>query len=72
MMNVFGILFGFGLIALLDVPRLIKKKYWKELCVYGVLLMTGLGLSLLLAMGVEIPPVSTAITNLVKSVFKIK
>ncbi|TCL64266.1 hypothetical protein EDC14_101972 [Hydrogenispora ethanolica] len=67
-----SVLFIFSLIAALEVPGLLKKRYWKELIVYSFLLLAGLGLSLLLVAGVEIPPVSTAITNWVKAVFKIK
>jgi hypothetical protein len=56
----------FAVIAGMDVPGLIQKRYWRELAVYGLILTTGLLLSLMMAWGIKIPPFGTAISDLIK------
>lgn len=43
------------LIALLQIPSLIKQKYWRELTVFSIFLSLAFVFSLLLILGVEIP-----------------
>jgi hypothetical protein len=59
----------FGVIAWLEIPGMVQKKYWRELIVYCALLLPEFVLSLLLTMGVNFPAVSTAIFEMVKSIF---
>lgn len=63
---------GFALIVALEVPGLVRKGYWRELAVFGVLLGAAFVLSIMMAMGVKLPYVSSGITKLVKSVFHLK
>lgn len=62
----------FALIAGLQVPGLVRKGYWRELVVFSILLGMGFVLSVLLAMGVELPYISSGITRIVKSIFGLK
>jgi hypothetical protein len=66
------VVFIFIVIAGLEIPGLIQKKYWRELVVYCALLLPGFVMSVLLAMGVDFPPVSTAIFEFVKRIFGVK
>ena len=45
----------FILIALLQIPGLIRQKLWRELAAFSVLMSVGFALSLLLVIGVKIP-----------------
>lgn len=63
------IVMAFFSLALLEIPGLIEKKYWRELAVFSLLLALGFILSLLLTLGVQFPYISTAIGNLVKKIF---
>lgn len=49
-----------------EVPGLIRKKYFRELTVFSVFLLTALVLALLQVMGVKIPTISSFIEYLVK------
>ncbi len=66
------LLFVFLALALLDVPGLVRKKYWWELAVYSGLMLTALILSVLLVMGVPMPAVTTEIGKLTETVFGLK
>ena len=54
---------GFALVCFREIPGLILHKYWKELFVFSVLLGAAFILSLLLVLGVELPQVTTVITD---------
>jgi hypothetical protein len=56
-------------IALFQVPGLIRAKYWKELIAFSILLFIGFGLSLFMALGFDLPNISTLIGQLFKSIF---
>lgn len=58
------LLCGFSLIFLWEVPRLIQRKYWRELLVFCLFMAVALLFSVLLTIGVELPQVSTAIGDL--------
>lgn len=53
--------FAFLLIAAFQIPRLVKRKEWKDLTVFCLFLFTGFVLNLLLVLGVEIPSPTLAI-----------
>jgi Na+/H+ antiporter NhaA len=53
----------FGGIALIEVPRLVQQQYWRELTVFSILLGIGFVLSVLIALGVPIPPIADTITK---------
>jgi hypothetical protein len=42
-------------IALIQIPRLVKKKYWRELVAFSCFLVIAFIFSLLLGMGMKIP-----------------
>ena len=65
-MKVLLLILVFSVIALIEVPKLIKKKLWGELAAFSVLLSIGFILSLLLTIGVKLPNPSKAIENLIK------
>jgi hypothetical protein len=50
-----GILFIGVIISLFEIPPLVKKKWWREIIVYFLLLSAGLMLSILLCLNVPIP-----------------
>lgn len=57
------VLMGFGMVALIQIPGLVRKQWWRELLCFAVLLSTGLILSVMISMGIEIPPVTTIINE---------
>ncbi len=62
----------FIVIALFDVPGLIRKQYWLELAIYSGLMLTALILSILLVLEVPLPAVTTEIGNFIEAVFHLK
>ncbi len=65
-MKLLFLLFLFMLMAGLEVPQLIDRKYWKELIIYGVLLFSGFILCFILISDMPFPPIATLITDLLK------
>jgi hypothetical protein len=55
MMGILGILVVAGVIALVEVPSLLKKGLKKELWVFGILLLLGTGLSIAQGLQMNIP-----------------
>ncbi|SHN48958.1 hypothetical protein [Desulfitobacterium chlororespirans] len=55
-------------VVLFELPELIQKKYWRELITVIFLLSIGFILSLLLAMGIEVPNPSNALVYIFKEV----
>lgn len=55
----------FAGIACIEVPQMVRQKYWRELVVFSVLLGCGYIVSLLLALGVQLPTIAEVITNAV-------
>lgn len=62
----------FTAVAALHVPGLIRKQYWRELAVFGSLWSIGFLVGLLLALGVELPYVSTMIGQVIEQIFNLK
>lgn len=54
-MAVVGILIISSVIVAIDVPPLVRKKRKKELWIFSILLVIGTGLSIALAMDIQIP-----------------
>lgn len=57
----------FGLITIIEIPGMLQRGYWREMFVFSLLLSFGFILSLLLALGVELPNVSTVIHNFMQA-----
>ncbi|MDD4570143.1 MAG: hypothetical protein PHE70_08480 [Tepidanaerobacteraceae bacterium] len=68
---VIALILVFILILLLEVPGLLKKKAWKELAAFSVLLTIGFVLGLLQVIGVKIPSPNDGIMLLLKLMLKI-
>ncbi|WP_258358510.1 hypothetical protein [Moorella sulfitireducens (nom. illeg.)] len=49
------IIIAYLVIAYLDAPEIWQKKYWRELAVMGIVWLTGLVLSLALALNLPVP-----------------
>lgn len=61
------LLIGFGIVAFIQVPDLVRKKWWNELVCYSLLWLTGLILSVILSMGIILPPISAIINRYITS-----
>ena len=61
----------FILLALIDVPWLVRKEYWWELAVYSGLMLTALIICVMMVMDVIFPAVSTEIGNFIRSIFQL-
>jgi hypothetical protein len=62
---------GFGLVALMQIPSLVQKQWWRELTAFIILWLSGLIFSLMLALGVKLPPVTTIIGQFLSDIFGI-
>jgi len=69
---VFLIFITFALIALVEIPGLIQKKYWPELAAFSILLFLGFGLSLLIVSGINPPYISSIIEQSIKKLLNLK
>ena len=65
-MKVFVLLLLFAIIALLEIPGLMRKKEWPELIAFSILLTIGFLLSFLQVIGVEVPNPNKGIAYLIK------
>ncbi len=55
------VLLGFALIVALELPGLLKARYWRELIVFALLTAGAFILSLLLVFGVELPYIDSVL-----------
>ena len=62
---------GFVMLAFWQIPSLIRKRWWRELICFAVFWLVGLTLSLMIAMGITLPPITTFIGNLISRMFGI-
>ncbi len=60
------VLLIYGLIGFFTARYLIRLKFWKDLAVFGVLLVVALGLSVMLVMDIQIPNPFDAYNNLLE------
>jgi len=65
------ILIGFALLALWQIPSLVRDRWWRELICFAGLWFIGLILSLMIAMGTTLPPITTVIGKLISRMFGI-
>lgn len=69
-MKVLLLILVFTVIALLEIPGLLKQKQWAELITSSVLLSIGFLLSLLQTVGVKVPNPNKGIEFLIKLVIQ--
>jgi len=65
---IFWLIVVFFIIALLEIPNLIKNKYWKEIKVFSVLLLAAFILSLFYIIDLPIPNPTKWAEYIVKNV----
>ncbi len=65
------LLLGFGIVAGVQVPSLLRQQWRKELISFAVLWAIGLVLSLMILRGITLPPLSTLINAAITSMFGI-
>ncbi|NLB53535.1 MAG: hypothetical protein GX808_11480 [Syntrophomonadaceae bacterium] len=63
------LLMGFGIVALIQIPSLIKKQWRRELICFTILWSIGLVLSIMIAVGITMPPISTIINHYITVMF---
>jgi hypothetical protein len=62
----------YGLVALFQIPALIKKKHWRELMVFSFFCILALTLNLLQALDIKLPNPSKGIQYVVEDVLHLK
>jgi hypothetical protein len=65
------VLIGFGAIALIQIPGLVRKQWWRELICFTVFWSLGLVLAVILSMGIKLPPLTTIINETITGILKI-
>ncbi len=70
-MLIFLIILVFAVICYIEVPDLVKKKYWRELIVFFVFLIPGLVLTIMLSLDMYIPNPNRGIEFIVARVLSI-
>ena len=65
------LLIGFIMLALWQIPGLVKKRWWRELICFVALWFMGFIFSVMLSMGINLPPISTIINKLLAGFFGI-
>lgn len=63
------LLVGFAILALLQIPSLVRKRWWRELICFAVLWFMGLILSIMVSMGINLPPITTIINKFITETF---
>ena len=58
------LLIGFAMLALWQIPGLVRKRWWRELICFAVLWFMGFIFSVMVSMGINLPPISTIINKL--------
>ncbi|MHC1684795.1 MAG: hypothetical protein AB6733_17920 [Clostridiaceae bacterium] len=69
---IFLLIFVFITIAILEIPKLIKKKYRKELGVFMFFFSTSIIISLLIVLGVNVPSPVGWLENFVGKVLHLR
>ncbi len=54
-MNTLLLILAFAAIAAYEIPEIIRRRQWKELVVFAVLLIVGFTMSLFQTIGVKVP-----------------
>jgi hypothetical protein len=63
------LLIGFAIPALWQIPGLVRKRWWRELICFAVLWLMGLIFSMMVYMGINLPPISTVINKFITETF---
>lgn len=58
-------------VAAIQIPGLIKLHWWRDLICFSVLWSTALVLSVIITLGVRLPPITTLITRFISSMLGI-
>ena len=61
----------FAILALLQIPSLVRKRWWRELICFAVLWCMGLIFSVMVSLGITLPPISTIINKFITGMFGI-
>lgn len=61
------LLIGFAVIALMDLPPLIRQRSWRGIAAFCLLFLSALTLSVLQTMGVEVPSIMLLLGKLVRA-----
>jgi hypothetical protein len=69
---IFLVILVFGAVALLQIPALVKQKYWRELIAFSLLHIIAFTLSLLYVSGVLLPSPMPFLKYVVQDVLHIK
>jgi hypothetical protein len=68
MWTMIGLFVCAALISIFELPPLVKKKWWREIFTFFILLSAGLTLSILLSKNVTIPTPLDLITNMYRPI----
>jgi hypothetical protein len=63
-----GILLIGAIISLFEIPPLVKKKWWREIIVYFILLSVGMTLAILISKNITIPTPIDLLTKIYRPV----
>jgi O-antigen/teichoic acid export membrane protein len=66
------IILFYGIVALFQIPALIKKKHWRELMAFSFFLVLAFVLNLLQALDINIPNPAKGIQYVVEDVLHLK
>ena len=70
-MNIALLVAAFAVIGLFEVTKILRKRLWRELLVFGFLLIFGFTLSVLLALDVPVPSPARGIKVLINPVLRL-
>ncbi len=65
------LLIVFTILALWQIPALLRRHWWRDLIVFSSFWFMSLILSVILGMGIELPPISTIINKFIIRMFGI-
>jgi len=65
------VLIGFGMVALIQIPGLVRKQWWRELICFAVLWLMGLIFSMMVSVGITLPPLTTIVNQAITGMFGI-
>lgn len=63
LIKILGVMILYGTICLIEIPDLLNKKYVRELVIFLAFLLPAFILSLLIAVGIQLPRIIPAITS---------
>ncbi|MBE3519383.1 MAG: hypothetical protein IMW97_03660 [Firmicutes bacterium] len=67
-MNILLLILAFAAIAAYEIPEIVRKREWKELVVFSVLLLIGFTVSFFQTIGVKVPNPVKGIELIVKKI----